>query len=183
MYVRQCFRCFPALPHHSSRMKMPLEALQTPSTTKTQFAFPFTTFFYVIFIRCLHLISTIANCSITIHSIKLNCYVPPIFLEQKIMWNQSLWIIFVLDHIWYLSTYCERNIVKAYVLTDDEEFVKDGFTTSSGPMRTRPNTTFIFSKDNQTLLSFSLCVSTLLKKPDWTNMHSSFQWLKTWLYY
>lgn len=38
-------RCFPALPHHSSRMKMPLEALQTPSTTKTQFAFPFTTFF------------------------------------------------------------------------------------------------------------------------------------------
>ena len=39
-------------------------------------------------------------------------------------------------------------------------------------------TTFMFSKDNQILLSFSLCVSTLLKKPDWTKMHSSFQWLK-----
>ena len=40
---KKLFRCFP-LPslHHSSRMKMPLEALQPPSNfTKTHFAFPF----------------------------------------------------------------------------------------------------------------------------------------------
>jgi len=59
-------------------MAMPLEALQSPSTTKTQFAFPF-------FLRHLYTMSPsyINNRQLFNHH-PLNCYAP-YFLGTKIM--------------------------------------------------------------------------------------------------
>ena len=130
LLISLIFRCYPAPSHHVSRTKMPLEALQPISPTPLAFLDPFFPQPKMFKLQT---------------PSKLSCFYanalsPPPAITFRKIWNQSILIIFVLSHIWYSSKcptiYCEKDIVIYW------EFVEDGFTTSSGPIKM---TNFYFS--------------------------------------
>merc|ERR1712083_17923 len=69
---------------------------------------------------------------------------PPLFSWSKKSCEINHFGLFLYYTTFDICPHIVRETLLNHMLTDDEEFVKDGFTTT-GPMRTRPNTTFIFS--------------------------------------